>query len=302
MDEGVTWKSVAGGGTTTNSFGEVAEDGVIQGPGVTEVDKHVLFLGNGDGLYLVARGGDPAPEAGPGVCFEWFSSCCINNRGEAFYRVKYAGPGITLANRSAMYFGPFGAGRLTLRDGDPAPTFPPEVTLWRVVAVPSLTAMNDVGDIIAPTQIAGPGVTDDDKVVLWLRHRVLQRWVPLLRSGSTIGGRTLYADDEYDFGFAYCNKTGGADGMRQSLNDLGMLAIELQFTDGTEGIFRISPPVFGDGDQDGDVDLADWSLMAGCLTGPDGGLPPDCGVFDLDWDGDVDLADHRFFQQLFQAS
>ena len=311
MADGVTWMTVAGAGAGTNSPGEsgdsggpgdVAEPGIIQGSGVTEADDYVLFLGDGDGLYLVAREGDPAPEAGPGVYFETFGGCRINNRTEVFYLVKYAGPGITDSNKWAMYFGPYGAGQLTLRDGDPAPTFPPDVTLWRVNATPSLTAMNDVGDIIAPMQIAGPGVTEDDKVVLWLRHRVLQRWVPLLRSGSSIGGRTVYAADEGDFGQGYCKKTGGADGKRQSLNDQGMLAIVLQFTDGTEGVFRISPPVFGDGDQDGDVDLADWSLMAGCLTGPDGGLPPDCSAFDLDADGDVDLVDHRLFQQLFQGS
>ena len=50
------------------------------------------------------------------------------------------------------------------------------------------------------------------------------------------------------------------------------------------------------------MDLADWLLMAGCLTGPDGGLAPDCDVFDLDWDGDVDVADYALFQQLFQGS
>jgi len=80
------------------------------------------------------------------------------------------------------------------------------------------------------------------------------------------------------------------------------MCIRDRFTDGTHGVFRILPAVFGDGDQDGDVDLADWSLMHGSLTGPEGGMPPDCGLFDLDADGDVDLADHRLFQQLFQGS
>ena len=302
MAEGVTWKTVAGGATATNWPADLGEPGIIQGPGVTEADDYVFFVGDSDGLYLVTREGDPAPEAGPGVYFEAFGGCLINNKSEAFYLVKYAGPGITDSNKWAMYFGPFGAGQVTLRDGDPAPTFPAEITLWHAGAALGSAAMNDVGDVIAPTQIAGPGVTEDDKVVLWLRHRVLQRWVPLLRSGSTIGGRTVYAADVGDFGQTYCNKTGGADGQYQSMNDLGMLAIVLQFADGTEGVFRISPPLFADGDQDGDVDLADWSLMSSCLTGPDGGLAPDCDVFDLDADGDVDLEDHRFFQQLFQGS
>ena len=302
MDEGVTWKTAGCETDVTNGASDLAECSYVEGPGVTEADDKVLFLGKSDSRQLVVREGDPAPEAGLGVYLASFGNCLVNNRAEAFYYVKYAGPGITDSNEWAVHFGPYGAGQLTLRDGGRAPTFPPDVTLSRVGTMPGSAALNDVGDIIAPTEITGPGVTDDDKVVLWLRHRVLQRWVPLLRSGSSIGGRTVYAADEGDFGQGYCKKTGGADGKRQSLNDQGMLAIVLQFTDGTEGVFRISPPVFGDGDQDGDVDLADWSLMAGCLTGPDGGLPPDCSAFDLDADGDVDLVDHRLFQQLFQGS
>jgi len=300
MPEGTVWDALIGW-PTTNAFGDLAQRGSISGPGITDDNDGTLFMGNRDDLVLVVQEGDPAPEIGPGVQIALAGMCRVNNRRQAFYYVKYRGDGITDSNKWAMYFGPFGEGTLTLRDGDPAPTFPPEVTLWRVVAAAALAAMNDVGDIITPTQIAGPGVTEDDKVVLWVRHRVLQRWVPLLRSGSTIGGRTVYAPDEYDFGFAYCSQTGGADSLPQGFNDLGMLAMVLEFTDASQGVYRISPPVFGDGDQDGDLDLADWSLMAGCLTGPDGGLPPDCGVFDLDWDGDVDLTDHRFFQQLFQG-
>jgi hypothetical protein len=236
------------------------------------------------------------------VHFETFGGCRINNRGEVFRRVKYGGGGIADSNKYAMYFGPLGGAQLTLREGDSAPTFPLEITLCGVNAAPYESAMNDLGDIVVPTQIAGPGVSDDDKVVLWLRHRVLQRWVPLLRSGSTLGGRTVYAADEGDFGNGYPNATGGADGHFQSMNDLGMLAMMIEFTDGTHGVYRISPPPFGDGDGDADVDLVDWSLMSECWTGAENEMPPDCGVFDLDWDGDVDVADYALFQQLLQGS
>lgn len=67
--------------------------------------------------------------------------------------------------------------------------------------------------------------------------------------------------------------------------------------------------ICGDGDSDGDVDLADFPRFTECMTGPvcddepDGCLPPawteppveayiqDCLMMDLDYDGDVDLAD-----------
>jgi hypothetical protein len=157
--------------------------------------------------------------------------------------------------------------------------------------------LNDVGDIVVPTQIAGPGITAENKVVLWLRHRVLQRWVLLLRSGDELDGRTIYAEDEgemarYDYG------TGGSDGQGQSFNDLGMLVTRVEFTDGTHGFYRISPPVFGDGDGDGVVDDNDWALLLDCWTGPGGSVRPECAVFDLDLDGDVDLVDQQMFEQL----
>ena len=63
---------------------------------------------------------------------------------------------------------------------------------------------------------------------------------------------------------------------------------------------------YGDGEQDGDVDLADLSLGAGCLTGPrDPGDPmydEGCQWFDFDMDYDMDLADVAAFQAVFTGS
>ena len=52
----------------------------------------------------------------------------------------------------------------------------------------------------------------------------------------------------------------------------------------------------GDSDCDGDVDLADYGVLASCITGPGGGPPgPACAVFDVEPDGDVDLVDYAAF-------
>ena len=59
---------------------------------------------------------------------------------------------------------------------------------------------------------------------------------------------------------------------------------------------RCSP---GDLDCDGDVDIDDFELFAGCMNGPDVPYPPDCDAADLDVDEDVDLADFAEFQQVF---
>ncbi len=51
----------------------------------------------------------------------------------------------------------------------------------------------------------------------------------------------------------------------------------------------------GDFDRDGDADLADFSVLAACMTGPGGGMLLDCDVADLDGDDDVDLGDLHMF-------
>jgi uncharacterized membrane protein len=52
------------------------------------------------------------------------------------------------------------------------------------------------------------------------------------------------------------------------------------------------PPLPGDADGDGDVDLTDYATFPGCLTGPNAGPPaPSCTAFDSEPDADIDLRD-----------
>ncbi|MCZ2111412.1 MAG: hypothetical protein LC118_17915, partial [Dehalococcoidia bacterium] len=66
---------------------------------------------------------------------------------------------------------------------------------------------------------------------------------------------------------------------------------------------RVGPGggLFFDADDDGDLDLADWVSLAGCLTGPTTATGPGCGVHDFTRDGAVDLADAAEFQRYFSG-
>jgi len=55
----------------------------------------------------------------------------------------------------------------------------------------------------------------------------------------------------------------------------------------------------GDLDDDGDRDLDDYFIFAGCMNGPEVPYPIDCDEADLNTDGDVDLNDFAEFQDAF---
>ncbi|MCP4592592.1 MAG: S8 family serine peptidase [bacterium] len=56
---------------------------------------------------------------------------------------------------------------------------------------------------------------------------------------------------------------------------------------------------YGDFDTDEDVDLIDFNVFEGCLTGPGVTFDSGCDMGDFDCDNDVDLADFRRFQTAF---
>jgi hypothetical protein len=61
-----------------------------------------------------------------------------------------------------------------------------------------------------------------------------------------------------------------------------------------------APTVAGDCDADGDVELADYHGVPGCVTGPGGGpIDLSCACTDTDDDGDVDLGDLAGLQNEF---
>jgi hypothetical protein len=61
----------------------------------------------------------------------------------------------------------------------------------------------------------------------------------------------------------------------------------------------VLPPIPGDYDGDGDVDLGDYAALPDCMTGPGGSSTTVCEPFDFDGDGNIDLNDYAAFQFAF---
>lgn len=60
-------------------------------------------------------------------------------------------------------------------------------------------------------------------------------------------------------------------------------------------------PLDGEINCDGVLDLADYSALAGCLSGPDAEVSLACELADLDTDGDVDLRDYHSLEDLIAS-
>jgi streptogramin lyase len=101
---------------------------------------------------------------------------------------------------------------------------------------------------------------------------------------------------------------GGSGSARIYVNEWSRESVEVYDQDGLLlSVWDVQTPlgavggqpffVFGDGDDDGDLDLIDFLLFTDCLTGPGSGpVVSTCRVFDAEPDGDVDLDDFAAFQ------
>jgi hypothetical protein len=62
-----------------------------------------------------------------------------------------------------------------------------------------------------------------------------------------------------------------------------------------------APPAAGDFNDDGVVDLDDFSILAGCMSGPGTAYDGGCGSADMDGEGTIDLSDFVAFQQVYAS-
>jgi hypothetical protein len=281
-----------GGLYALNSFGDKVERIRVSGVGITAHNEWAIVGGETDPTAIIVRQGDPTPEAGEETYIASVSTPFISNLHRVLYTATLAGPSVTDSSRCAVYYGPYDDPRLILRDGSPADYLLSGTVLHQVGWVQGSVAMNDVGDFAALTSVEfGAEVANG----LWVWRGLTKRYVPLVQEGSTVDGRAVTLVDPYG---DYWTETGGADGFPQSFNDRRQLAMLLDFTDGTSGVYRIGPPLLGDTDGDGEVGAPELMAFASCAAGPGGSAAPGCEPLDLNLDGTVDLRDLALLQAM----
>ena len=135
--------------------------------------------------------------------------------------------------------------------------------------------------------------TPIDSIHLYAYRSATDSWEIIPFQIDEVGEDEFYGDDD-----------GVLDPNENQVDELVFMhnsATLLAATHG-RGLFTadLTLPPF-DYDFDGTIDLADHVALAGCLTGPAGGLLANCGAFDDDNDNDVDLDDFGAYQNAFSS-
>jgi hypothetical protein len=241
-----------------NSAGRTAFAGRVAGAGIDFTNDQGIWSEASGSLALVVRSGTPAPGTPTGVNFRSFfsryTSPVLNDAGEVAFFALLAGPGVNPTNNLGLWAGASGSLALVARMGDHAPGTEEGVVFGHIANVSGHTPndvrhaiLNAAGQTAFFSPLRGSGINDSNDRGIWATDRsgVLQlvaREGDLLEVAPgdfrTISNLTFLANGS-DF------STGNSDGRPSAFNNLGQLAFNAAFTDGTSGIFvsnRVAVP------------------------------------------------------------
>jgi len=189
--------------------------------------------------------------------------------------------------------------------GNPKPVFYALQTWWPTVPVGA--SVIDVGDQSASLIYAGAFVKDD-RLVIGLANDSAAACGKTLRvtgaaSVQIVAAPACLLDHQGD---PATQDPDTAQVIQQSLTVGPDNSIDITLpADSTLTLVCDLSFLAGDIDRDGNVDLADYAILAGCLAGPNAITPPpSCSAerfarADLDTDADVDLSDGARFTEAF---
>lgn len=239
-------------GPTLNNAGDLSFAAVI----VDEADPERWDISlwvdrQATGLDLIAKTGDAAPGVLDEATFEYFILAefpvALNAAGETHFVATLQGDDVTSNNRVGIWTDAGGEGlRLVARSGDPAPAAGSDVTLSfdEFTTIPTLNA---AGQSIFKTELLGDGIDDTNDVALWMEISPGDLEL-ILREGDVldVGGGDLRTVRDFVFPGTFDYPSyGNQDGRASVFNDLGTIALHVDFDDGSEAIVLVIPEPSG---------------------------------------------------------
>ncbi|XAL99601.1 hypothetical protein OT109_18730 [Phycisphaeraceae bacterium D3-23] len=147
-----------------NGSGDIAFQARVNGGGINEFNNETLWLHTGGALTLVARGGQAAPGAGPGVAFmRLYALSGINDAAQLAFHATLTGAGVDDHNDSGIWAQLSGAPELVARAGDAAPGTGPGVVFDGF----NNPFLNAAGQVAFEATLDGTGVDDTNDRGMW---------------------------------------------------------------------------------------------------------------------------------------
>ena len=228
-----------------NDAGNVAFQGRLVGPGINGENGSGIWSDRSGSLSLVVQAGMQAPDPDIEIYFSEFDSPVMNNANQIAFNAKVSGPGINFSQASSLWLDD-GAGNLNLlvREGDNVPGLPADVVFSR----PSQPVLNASGQVVfvASTYVPGGCCGGPRTNTLWIADPTdgLEK---IMAVGDEIqvfpGDFRTVGDFQFYTGTNQLEGTGQGDGRPSAFNDAGQIAVFIEFTDSSEGIFVVSTTV-----------------------------------------------------------
>ena len=196
-----------------NDAGETTFVANLTGAGVNNSNNRGVWSEGGDGLHMIGRAGDVAPDLPDDTKFGGFSASLINHAGDVAFTAWLTGLDVDQSNNTGIWLEKDGETHLIAREGSPAPDMPAGVVFGDLGDF----VINSTAQVAFEAGLRGP---DSSHGSLWALDRMgdlqliaeagdqIELAPSLTRSIKTpeiVGG------------------SGGGDGLPASFNDRGEL-------------------------------------------------------------------------------
>jgi hypothetical protein len=218
-------------GPTINNSNQTAFFSTLKGSGVTSLNENSVWSEGNGGLHMVARSGDQAPGAPPGVNFVSFGAPTqvtpiLNGAGNVAFIAGLDGSGVSSANGDGIWYEKQGSGLTMLaREGDPAAGF----TDGTIFTDFSSVFFNKAGQIAFRADLSKDGQSIGNGI--WATDLAGQLQL-IANTGELVEMspgvfrqiQTVYFGRDYGIG-----SSGNEDGRVTEFNDRGQLAFGASF-------------------------------------------------------------------------
>ena len=217
-----------------NGAGQIAFTAFLRGSSVNSSNDSGIYREAGEALVEVVREGKSVPDPGTGLKFGDLGSPVLNAAGHIAFRADLTGPTVDEPDFGGIYRESGETLVEVARTGRQAPGADPGVNFGGF----GEPVLNAAGQIAFTAFLAGSGVDGSNDEGIYATDRGGDL-LEIVRTGDLfdVNDDPLIEDLRTISFVNLVSGSGGEDGRRTSFNDLGQLAFQLGFTDGTEGVF-----------------------------------------------------------------